>query len=323
MCLSHLSQVGVLQVLSTLGEVYLILYIFPQLDSINVMISMTQTALVPAILQSLVPLLRRRLPRKPRGICFHFLTAVCPLVLIIGSCALQAIFLMPKAASSNLKWLLPLCVGAKSVWFWDNFVSHRDKEEILISADNEPLKKEKLRTISSENHKRTLITSGARLLVCVTFYCLIVFNVNDLALKRTPQGFNNTATNIHTCSHSNSVLQSICNFYQSYSYEIRIVILACLIPPLSTMASRFQLQRIGFTLPILAVPLCSFALVWTSCLTSNELNTFFQFDFVCFIKSEAHDKYMFMSASFVYVALVAMTWYLWLPNIEKMAKLER
>ena len=317
---------GFIEGVSTAGEAYLVLYIFPRLDSFSVVISMSQLAIVPSVLNIVNTTLCCRLMKRniKKRVLIKLLVSVCPLILSVSSLVITIVFWVSK--SSNLCWMLPLCVCLKSLCFWDNFVDDDDKAQHKASTESldHSQEEKKARTKTSENHKRTFITSGARLLVCAAFYCVITFN--DMRQRKSIQPLHNlTVTHKHTCQLENSFLEFVCDVYQSYGTELKIVLLSFLMTQISTLACRLHLQRVAFTLPTYAAPVVTSALVWTTCQVpmAKQFSNFFGVDFIYPLNMDILSWSVFLSALLAYVALLGLTWYLWFPKVERMAKLEK
>ena len=317
---------GFIEGLSTAGEAYLVLQIFPRLDSFSVVISMSQLAIVPSVLNIVNTTLCRRLMQRniKKRVLIRLLLSLCPLTLCVSSLVITIVFLVSK--SSNLCWLLPLCVCLKSLCYWDNFVDDDEKAQHKANAESLDYSQEekKARTKTSTNHKRTFITSGARLLVCAAFYCAITFN--DVRERKSIQPLHNlTVTNKQTCQLENSFLEFVCDVYQSYGTEMKLILLSFLMTQISTLACCLHLQRVAFTLPTFAAPVVTLALVWTTCQVpiAKQFSNLIDVDFVYPLNMDILSWSFFLSASLAYVALLCLTWYLWFPKVERMAKLER
>jgi len=317
---------GFIEGVSTAGEAYLVLYIFPRLDSFSVVISMSQLAIVPSVLNIVSTTLCCRFMKRniKKRVLIKLLLSVCPLTLCVSSLVITIVFWVSK--SSNLCWLFLLCVCLKSLCYWDNFVDDDEEAQHKSSAESLDYSQEdkKVRTKTNENHKRTFITSGARLLVCAAFYCVITFN--DVRQRKSIQPLHNlTVTNKQTCQLESSFVEFVCDVYQSYGTELKIVLLSFLMTQISTLACRLHLQRIAFTLPTYAAPVVTLALVWTTCKVpmAKQFSNLFGVDFVYPLNVDIPFWSVFLSASLAYVALLCLTWYLWFPKVERMAKLER
>ncbi|XP_052796132.1 chitin synthase chs-2-like [Mya arenaria] len=350
---------AILQAVSTIGEVYLIIYALPLLDSLRACLVLTTLPIIPSICQFVTLICRLKQKSRIRKSSFLKLcVAGFPVLALAGSVLVFMKWLIPFDSDPHLKWALPTFLILKSLCYLDNFLCFRSRAAYatqqtageLNSQDSETSEsKIKEKQYNAEN-KQEFIRLSVRWLTCLMFIILIVLNL-DMKLIETITNKNNLATetfltnekftlngNISSNStvstpvqpHDGTLISTnhfifnhLMKFYFRVKFEVRMMACSLVISQSALLACRLSMQQFSFALPlILTPPLSTIAVVRLSC---NNFLESIQYivgtDLTCSLPVDY--QFFITSGALAWIAVITLTWYIWVPRVERMAKQER
>ncbi|XP_052791807.1 chitin synthase chs-2-like [Mya arenaria] len=127
-----------------------------------------------------------------------------------------------------------------------------------------------------------------------------------------------------TNAFNQTMFNQLMEFYDIYKFETRIFTCSFAISQLALLACRLSMQQFSFALPLILTPLLSIIAVSLSCnnfLESTQITV--GIDLTCSMP-EGNERNIFIaSGALAWIAVIALTWYIWVPRVERMAKLER
>lgn len=112
----------------------------------------------------------------------------------------------------------------------------------------------------------------------------------------------------------------------AYDHYLALSLLLCsyLFTYFAEMACRLHMQIVAFTIPLLLIPSLAWALTYLSCFDTNieyVFSTIGLFTTCSLALTTSFSKLLGVSIM-LWVSTVCVTWYLWRPRVERMAKLE-
>ncbi|XP_052806627.1 chitin synthase chs-2-like [Mya arenaria] len=331
----HHIATAILQVVTTIGEIYLIMYALPLLDSLRACLVLTTLPIIPSICQFLTTI--GRLKSKGcirKGFFIKLCVAGFPVLALAGSVFVYMKWLLPF--DRNLKWLLPTLLVFKSTCYLDTFLFLRRRtanstQETTGESDSHSdtseakIEEKQYKT----EHKPEFIRLTVRWFTCLIFIISIVLNL-DVKLLETnsnpvQQYDNEKETSYSTNDFYQTIFNHLMEFYDTYKFEIKIMTCSFAISQLASLACRLSMQQFSFALPlILTPPLSTIAVVRLSCNNFLESTQYkVGINLTCSMPEDDQLKLFIASEALAWIAVITLTWYIWVPRVERMAKLER
>ncbi|XP_052793269.1 chitin synthase chs-2-like [Mya arenaria] len=358
----HHIVTAILQAVTTIGEVYLIIYALPLLDSLRTCLVLTILPIIPSICKFLSSIGRLKVKGCIRkGSLLKLCIAGFPVLALAGSVFLFMKWLILFDRDMHLKWALPILLMCKSLCYMDNFLCLRRSANAQKQTSGEldshsetsesKIEEKQYKT----EHKQEFIRLTVRWLICLMFIISIVLKL-DLKLIEKPDNKNesessltdenghiesfayNSTTNFTPAQHENgnetldstnafnqTMFNQLMEFYDIYKFETRILTCSFAISQLALLACRLSMQQFSFALPLILTPLLSIiAVVSLSCnnfLESTQITV--GIDLTCSMPEDNERNIFIASGALAWIAVIALTWYIWVPRVERMAKLER
>ncbi|XP_052796524.1 chitin synthase chs-2-like [Mya arenaria] len=350
---------AILQAVTTIGEVYLIIYALPLLDSLRICLVLTTLPIVPSICQFLTLICRLKQKSRIRKCSFLKLcAAVFQVLALAGSVLVFMKWLIPFDRDPHLKWALPSLLIFKSLCYLDNFLCLRRRaayatQQTTAESDSQDSEtresKIKEKQYNAEN-KQEFIRLTVRWLTCLMFIVSILLNLDIKLIESNNNKNNLTAETLLTneeftlCgnissnltnstpvqphdetleSKNHSIFNQLLEFYYFVKFEVRILACSLVISQTALLACRLSMQQFAFALPlILTPPLSTNAVVRLSCNNFLEsIQYIFGIDLTCSMPVDY--QFFITSGALASIAVITLTWYIWVPLVERMAKRER
>lgn len=124
---------------------------------------------------------------------------------------------------------------------------------------------------------------------------------------------------------NNSFWSWIKNFYADYHLAIGLLGLSIIFPYFAGLACRLYMQNASFSLPLVLIPIVSWAVIYMACVSetlADVLQTM-RLTVTCSATQYGEQVHLvFGVGGALWCSFVILTWYIWTPKVERMAKLE-
>ena len=297
-----------MEVASTVGEYMLVFLVFPMIDSSSIVILLTSLTIVPSFIQSLMLTQDKKVSRAS-------IVLMLPSLLHAGGIATYVLYfhqLYPNTHTySNLIVLVALFM--KSAAFYE-------------TNDNQ-------KRTDTEDNITSLMKSVVRVVVVSMFFGLLeskdtvsylfgnsdyssddlttVGVVADGALK----GGNNTFT-------ETGLMAMVTEFYNSHFLVVRLFILSGIVTYAAGLACRLHMQQVAFTFPLVVIPICAWITSYCACenQTIGYWLEYLNIAIICPSVPTGYVPVLIICFGVLWASSLIVTYYLWTPNIERMAK---
>ncbi|XP_052804081.1 chitin synthase chs-2-like isoform X1 [Mya arenaria] len=335
----HHIAIAILQAVTTIGEVYLIIYVLPLLDSLTTCLVLATLPIIPSICQFVTAMARttRKLQNSKKSLLKLFVAGFSVLALAVSVFFFMK-WLIPFERNPHLKWALPAVLMLKSLCYLDNFHSLRKRTANSTQETNR--ESDSHSETSETKSKQVFIRLTVRWLTCLVFIISIVLNldmklieingyghIESLASNSTPehQNDNGNETSDSTSGFYHTIFNQFMEFQDIFKFEIRIMACSFAISKLASLSCRLSMQQFSFALPLIFTPLLSIiAVVSLSCNNFLESTQYMVgISLTCAMPEENQLKIFIASGALAWIAVITLTWYIWVPRVERMAKRER
>lgn len=124
---------------------------------------------------------------------------------------------------------------------------------------------------------------------------------------------------------NNSFWSWIKNFYADYYLAIGLLGLSIIFPYFAGLACRLRMQNASFSLPLVLIPIVSWAVIYMACVSETVADVLLKMRLTVTCSATQYGErvhLVFGVGGALWCSFVILTWYIWAPKAERMAKLE-
>lgn len=304
-------QIVLIDALQATGVVLMLFKVLPTVDMLRGAVIMMCVGIIPAVFVFINNIRAFKLNRLR---LLNNVVAFFSLGVQVGSC----LTLCFTNTNNFPKWAFVLSCVLISLGWWENFAHGQ-----ILFFKTCLIDFTKIKSLLRQSRQKTNAYGMImKILVAVLF---IQFYVkSDIYPYRNLNSSNiQPSTLDNTADLKEGVINSVYRLYLDNDVVFHVIFLTLLCSYASTLACKLKMQLFAFSLPIVMVAPLTLVILFLKCDNIIFMDGFIWSDIQCPTIEMDSLKYIITIAALLWFSCLSITWYIWIPKNERMAKSER
>ena len=304
-------QVVLINALQAIGLLLMLFIVLPTVDVLRGAVIMMGVGIIPAVFVFINNIRAFKLNRLR---LLNNIVAFFSVGIQVGS----VLTLCLESTINFTTWAFVLSCILISLGWWENFAQGQIHISKAFLIDFTKLKF----LLRQTRHKTNLYGMIIKILTTVLF---IQFYVKSDIYQNSSLNSSNVqpSTLDNTSVLNEGVISSVYRLYYDNDVVFHVIIFTFLCTYASTLACKLKMQLFAFSLPIVMVAPLTLVMLYLKCDNIIVMDGFIWSDIQCPTIEMNTYKYTIAIAALLWFSCLSITWYIWIPRNERMAKIER